>query len=72
MDDKQTCVASSSRFHFRLVSTSQRNRETVAVDLGCQRCQHCTMVRRAAIAGFLISDANVLGGKRGKGVHPCL
>lgn len=71
MDSKQTSVK-KSRFHFQHVSASQRNQGAVTVDAGCQRCQHCTMVWRAAIVGHPISDENVPGRKLHKGVHPCL
>lgn len=41
MDQNDVRKGSSSRFHWQQVSTSTRN--TMFVDAGCQRCQHCML-----------------------------
>jgi hypothetical protein len=70
MDGKQTRAVSSSRFHFQQVSTSKLR--AVAVDPGCQRCQHCTMVWRATIVGLSAPGHSIPGRKlENKGGHPC-
>ena len=42
MQPHDTPEISSSRFHLQSVSTSTRN---AIGDIGCQRCQHCTLRR---------------------------
>lgn len=53
---------SSSRFSVRLVRTSHQS--AMAVDPGCQRCQHCTLRRfmlHAAITNHAVVDKGGLG-----------
>ena len=43
MNSNHAREASSSRFQIQQVSTSTRN--VMMADMGCQRCQHCTLRR---------------------------